>query len=324
MKVLNEDIKSKQFKAVYLLCGEEEYLKRQYKQRLREAIIPADDTINYAFFEGKQAVVGQIIDLAETLPFFTERRLIIVENSGFFKKGGADLADYLKNMPTTSCLVFIEQEIDKRSKLYKTVSSQGHIEEFAFQDESTLKKWVAGLIKKENKQINAATIDFLIQKVGTNMDNIFNEIEKLFCYTYSRDVILGADVEAVCTTQISNHIFEMIEAVSRGNQAKALSLYYELLALKEAPLGILFLLTRQYRLIIQAKAMVALGRGKAQVAKDIGVHPFAAGKYMEQSRRYNHQQLVAVLNMAASFEEKIKTGLLQDKIGVELFIIQNT
>ena len=54
------------------------------------------DTMNYAYYEGKGVEIQEVIDLAETLPFFAERRLLVFENTGFFKSSGADLADYIK------------------------------------------------------------------------------------------------------------------------------------------------------------------------------------------------------------------------------------
>ena len=85
MKSLNEDLKTGQFKQVYLLYGEESYLKKQYKDRLSKAMLPEGDTMNYAYYEGKGTDVKQVIDLAETLPFFAPRRLIVMEDTGFFK-----------------------------------------------------------------------------------------------------------------------------------------------------------------------------------------------------------------------------------------------
>jgi DNA polymerase-3 subunit delta len=70
---------------VYLLYGEEDYLKKQYKEKLRSAMLSPDDTMNFAYYEGKGINVKEVIDLAETLPFFAERRLIIMEDTGFFK-----------------------------------------------------------------------------------------------------------------------------------------------------------------------------------------------------------------------------------------------
>ncbi len=112
MKSLNEDLKTGQFKQIYLLYGEEAYLKKQYRDRLTKALLPEGDTMNFAHFEGKGVDVKSVIDLSETLPFFAERRLIVFDNTGFFKSAGADLADYIKEMPDTTYYIFVEDEID--------------------------------------------------------------------------------------------------------------------------------------------------------------------------------------------------------------------
>ena len=95
MKSLNEDIKSGKFKNVYLLYGEEAYLKKQYKDRMTKAIIPDGDTMNYAYYEGKGINPAELVDLAETMPFFAERRLIVAGNFGFFKNATPGLAEYI-------------------------------------------------------------------------------------------------------------------------------------------------------------------------------------------------------------------------------------
>jgi len=218
MKSLIEDLKNGQFNNIYLLYGEEAYLKKQYKDKLRNAIISPDDTMNYAYFEGKGIRVNEVIDLAETLPFFSERRLIILENTGFFKNASEELAAYLKELPETTHMIFVESEIDKRNKLYKAVQSYGRAVELGKQDEATLLRWVASGVKRENKQIAEQTIRHFLAKVGTDMENIQKELEKLFCYTMERDVITIEDVETICTTQITNQIFDVVNAVAEKKQ----------------------------------------------------------------------------------------------------------
>ena len=112
-----------------------------------------------------------------------------------------------------------------------------------------MKRWILGNVRREGKQISDASVGYFLGKVGTDMQNIQGELEKLFCYTLHRDVITPEDIDAVCINQIGNHIFEMVNAVAEKKQRKALDLYYELLALKEPPMRILFLLVRQYGFI---------------------------------------------------------------------------
>ena len=109
-------------------------------------------------------------------------------------------------------------------------------------------------------------IVYFLDKVGTDMENIQGELEKVFCYALERDTITKEDIDAVCVTQITNHIFEMVDAVAAGNQQKALDLYYELLALKEPPMRILFLLVRQYRMLFHVKALANQGYGRKEIA----------------------------------------------------------
>ena len=325
MKNLNADLKSGQFKQVYLLCGEEGYLKKQYKDRFIKAMLPDGDTMNYAYYEGKNTDVKEVIDLAETLPFFAERRLIVFENTGFFKTAaGADLADYVKEMPETTYFVFVENEVDKRNKLYKAVNSKGYAVELSTQDEGTLKRWVFNLARRENKEMSEAVITYFIGKVGTDMEKIQRELEKVICYAIDRNTLTKEDVDAVCVTQLSNHIFEMVDAVAAGNQKRALDLYYELLALKEPAMRILYMLARQYRILFHVKALANQGYGRKEIASKAGIHPFVAGKNIEQSRRFKMKELRGVMEEAAQLEQDVKTGLLTDTLAVELFIVKQS
>lgn len=323
MKSLNEDIKTGQFKNIYLLYGEEAYLKKQYKDKLTKAMIPEGDTMNYAYYEGKGIPIPEIIDLAETMPFFAQRRLIVIENSGFFKSSAPELAEYIKNLPETSCFLFVENEIDKRGKLYKAVKEKGRVTELGRQDERTLILWILGMVKREGKQIQESSVRYLLTKVGTDMENLERELEKLFCYTLDKDEILADDVDAVCTTQITNRIFDMTEAVAKQNKKKALDYYYDLLALKEPPMRILYLLTRQFKLLLEVQDLLKQGKSKKQIAGETGLHPFAAGKYIEQCRSFSAERLRDIMEEGVNLETDVKTGRLSDVMSVELFIIQS-
>ncbi len=321
MKSLNDDLKSGQFHKVYLLYGEEAYLKKQYKDKLRQAIV-GDDTMNYSYFEGKGVNHREVIDIAETMPFFAERRLIVMEDTGALKSASAELADYIKEMPESTVLVMVESEVDKRGKLFKAITSSGRAVELGRQDENTLLRWVAGLVRKEMRQMDDSTVRFFVSKVGTDMENIQQELEKLFCYTMDRGQITAKDVESICTTQIGNHIFDMINAVAEHKQRKALDYYYELLALKEPPMRILFLLAKQFRQLLEVKELERSGHQRKEIASIVGLHPFVAGKYQDQAKRFKTKELRDIIEESVDIEERVKTGLLTDTLAVELFIIK--
>lgn len=322
MKSINEDIKTGNFRQVYLLYGDEAYLKKMYRDKLKKAILPDGDTMNYAYYEGKGTNPSELIDLAETMPFFADRRLIIVENSGFFKTATPELADYIKGMPETACFVFVEQEVDKRGKLYKAVKDKGRVTELGKQDEKTLLVWIAGMVKREGRQIKESTARYLLSKVGTDMQNLEKEMEKIFSYTMGESEITAEAIDEICTTQVTNKIFDMVESVATKQQKKALDYYYDLLALKEPPMRILYLLTRQFKLLLEVKALLAKGYDKSTIAKEAGLHPFVAGKYMKQCRSFSEKTLRDIMEYSAQTEEMVKTGRLNDRMSVELFIVK--
>ena len=322
MKSLNEDLKTGQFKQIYLLYGEEAYLKKQYKDRFVKAMLPEGDTFNYAYYEGKGVNPKEIIDLAETLPFFAERRLIVLENTGFLKNACLELADYVKQMPDTTNMIFIEEELDKRGKLYKAIKDKGRIVELNRQDERTLMRWILGMAKKEGKQMTESAAAYFLSKVGNDMENIQKELEKLFCYTLHHTEVTIKEIDEICTTQISNHIFDMVDAVASRQQRKALDYYYDLLALKEPPMRILFLLTRQFRILLQIKELEKEGIPPKEMAAKVGIMPFLIGKYRAQAKPFTVKELREILEAGVMAEEDVKTGKVGDVLSVEMFLIR--
>lgn len=321
MKFINDHIKRNEFKQVYLLCGEEEYLKKQYRDKLREAMI-SDDTMNYSYYEGKKLNGKEIVNTADTLPFFTDRRLLVIENSGFFKSASDDIVDLVKNLPEYLHIIFVDSEVDKRNKLYKAVKDKGYISEMKFQDVSILSRWVNGLLATEGKSMDHRVMEQFLTKTGIQMDNIKAELEKVICYTLDRSEITEADIEAICTTQTTNKIFDMITAIALKQQKKALDLYYDLLLLKEPPMRIMYLITRQFNMMLQVKEMVNERYDNASIAKTLGIAAFLVGKYISQSKSFSYDEIRSALVDFAETEEAVKTGKLDDKTAVELIIIK--
>lgn len=322
MKNIQADIKSGNFKQAYLLYGEEAYLKQQYKHNLVKALNPDGDTMNFSHYEGKGVDVKQLIDLCETMPFFADRRVILLEDTGFFKNKSEELADYMKELPDYLCMVFVEAEVDKRNRMYKAVKACGTIAEFARQDEKTLMRWAAGILGKAGKKITQRDMELLLTKTGTDMGNLRMELEKLICYTEGRDVVTAEDIEEICTTQTTNRIFDMVRAVTEKNQKRALDLYYDLLTLKEPPMRILFLLAKQYRQLLQVKQFVEAGLAQQEMASKLGVPSFAVRNIASCARAYTISELEQAVKDFVDAEESVKTGRLEDKLSVELLIIK--
>ena len=322
MEQLLQDLKQQTYKNVYLLCGEEAYLRNQYKKRLKDALVMDEDTMNYSYYEGKDINPRAVIDMAETLPFFADLRVLMLENSGFFKNKCDELADYMSTIPESTCFIFVETEIDKRSRLYKEVKKYGRVVEFGTQKEDTLIKWILGMLKKEGKNVTKETLQAFLTKTGSDMQLIKNELDKLVAYTAERNVITTEDVEHVCITQTTNKIFDMVNAIADGQQKKALELYEDLLSLKEPPMRILFLIARQFHQLYQLKQLSKEGMPGSEIAKLAGIMPFAMKKYQAQAKNFTEEELRAAVEECVASEEAVKTGLMNDRLSVELLIMK--
>lgn len=322
MKTVTEDIKKGSFQRVYLFFGEETYLKQQYKERMKQAILPEGDTLNLNIYSGKGIDAQALIAQAETMPFFAEHRLIIVEGSGFFKNASPVLAEYIPSIPEETILLFVEEEVDKRGKLYKAVKAAGRAVEFGAQDEKTLTRWVMGLLKKENKQITGQALALFLEKTGTNMERIRQELEKLICYCMEKEGITEADVEAVCSGQTENKIFDMINALAEKKQKKALDLYYDLLTLKEPPMRILYLITRQFNMLMQVKELQEHGYDGRAIGEKMKLAGFIVRNYVRQAGYFSLARLKEALQDCVETEEAVKTGRLNDVMSVELLLVK--
>ena len=320
MKKIREDIKNGTFSHLYLLYGDEAYLRIQYRDMLIKAI-SGDDTMNLTIYKGKDISVPALIDQAETMPFFAERRLIVIEDSGLFKAEGQELAAYLKDIPETTYFVIEEASVDKRGSLYKTCQSVGYVSEMKTPDEMELKRWIARLLSADNKKMTERDIEYFIDTVGTDMVLLKNEVSKLSNFTGDREVVTRADVDEISTHLMDNDIFKMIEYVADRRVREALNMYYELIAQKEAPMKILSLITRQFNLLLQARELMLKNTPANTIAGKIGVPPFFVKKYMAQASKFDMETLKKALNMCVTADEDIKLGRVKDELSVELLII---
>ena len=165
-------------------------------------------------------------------------------------------------------------------------------------------------------------IVYFLDKVGTDMENIQGELEKVFCYALERDTITKEDIDAVCVTQITNHIFEMVDAVAAGNQQKALDLYYDLLTLKEPSMRIMYLISRQFQILLNIKDMSQKGFDNNTMAQKAGIPPFAVRRNVTQAKGFTMQQLKQAIRDGVDFEEAVKTGRMNDQMAVEIFLMK--
>ena len=318
MKKLKSDIELGAFEPVYLLYGPEAYLRRRLKGALREAVT-GGDPMNYTYREGREIVASEIREIAETLPFFAERRLIVLENSGLFKKGGDELAAYVPEIPETTVIVFVEEEADRRTKLFKAVDKCGHTVECTRRSEEELKKFALSYFTKNGQRITEQAMELFLDRSGDDMGHLMTEMEKLSAYAAGRD-IRPEDVLAITSVTAQNRVFEMLDCMLRRKPQAALERYAELTALREPPMRILYLMTQQMNRLLQVKEMDKAGFRQDGIAQNLGLRPFAVRQYLRQAASFTEQELRAGLAKLSELDFAVKSGRLSDQMAVELVL----
>lgn len=321
-KDIMQDINAESFKHCYLVYGEEAYLRNQVRDELKKALLGSGDSMNMSRYEGKDINIAEVIDMAETMPFFAPRRVIVIEESGLFKSGCPELADYLKSPSETAYFLIVESSVDKRKDVFKAANSGGITIECDTPDIAELRMWAARRLKNNGFMTTESTVNFFFERVGTDMSNASNELEKIICYCQGRDTVTVEDVDAVCANWLSNQIFAMTDAIVEHNQKKAMDLYYDLLALREPPQKILALIFRQFNIMLQVKEMVDNHKDKGSIASAVHLAPFIVGKYINWSRSYTTANLKSCLELCVESDEAYKSGKLDDVISVEMIIVK--
>lgn len=325
-----QDIESGQWSGAYLFYGEEEYIKEQALSKLIDALIPKDfRDLNYEMIDGSQVELDNIINACETLPFMSQKRLVVVKDFYLIegKKGTQEqeeqILNYIKNINEATCLIFYcYGDIDKRKSIYKYIKKTGKVYEFNHLKCDELTQWVSQTLRKNGKKMSQQCINYFVERVGNNLENISNELSKLIAYTGDNDTIDVNAVNQVVTPSLEQSIFKLVDAIGEKRSGAALVLLKELLYGGQAVPPILAMVARQFRLIMQCKGYHEKGYSINAIADKLGQHGFVVKKCLAQGRNFTMNQLKAGLSLCLELDYGMKSGKIQDVTGLEMLIIK--
>ncbi|GIM47344.1 hypothetical protein DNHGIG_28930 [Collibacillus ludicampi] len=316
---------------LYLFYGSEQVLMQEVVEELIKRLVPAD-SFNCLRFHCDETPIQAVVQEADSMPFMAERRLIIVENAFLFTgtKGTrvehdlTSLEKYLEQPAPFSTVVFLvyADKLDERKKITKLAMKRAKVVSFHTLKEHECRDWIEKQVKKRRGRITPDAINRLILYVGTNLQLLQTEIDKLCLYTDESEVIDEDVVDLLAARTIEQDIFVFIDEVVRGRMERAIRLFYDLLKQKEAPVKLLFMITRQVRMMLQVKLYSQRGFAVQHIAGMIGAHPFVCKRAYEQARSYSLQQLESMLCELAEMDYKIKSGQIGDTEGVETFLLR--
>ncbi|NMB34583.1 MAG: DNA polymerase III subunit delta [Clostridium sp.] len=326
---LKQDIKSKKLNSLYLFYGDEDYLIRFYLKNI-ESILLKDDImgLNKVVMEGNVEIT-KIIEACETMPVFSEKKLIILKRTGLFKSRGAhakskskndELIDYLQGLPSHVCLIFYEDSIDKRLKISSTVKKNGLIVEFPHQNQRELVRWAAKVMGFNKKAADVDVITYLIEICEPGMTDIYNEIEKIILFVGDKPQITIEDIKKVCTRSIKSRIFDLTDAIAVRDVGGALKLLDDMIILKEPLPKVLFMIARQLRQLLDIKFLQKDGFSPREIFSKIGMSPYIGNKIMKQADCFTLENLKNAIQESLEFDVSIKTGKIKDRAALELLI----
>ena len=325
MKSLKEQIRDHEIGSLYLFYGEERYLVRLNTERIKKALMSEEDEMmnldDLTAPNDLEALRASI----ETLPFMTEKRLVIIRDSQMF--GGKsvqaleELPELMAEIPETTTVVFIENEVDKRSRMYKAVAKYGQIEEFTRLDDNALAAWIKRELKLKGHTIGRGEIQFFLSLTGNDMQRIEAEIHKLASYMGDRPIVAKKDIEAIVTPSVEASVFRMTDALGEGRTREAYQVYLDLVRQGEPLQRILFMIIRQFRILYKASLMD--NTDLLTLARELGIPTFAAEKTRRQARRFGTARLELILNRLLEMDAKIKVGEITAEEAADLILMRD-
>ena len=254
-----------------------------------------------------------------TLPFFADRRLVIVENSGLF---GADSGfdAFVKEIPETTVLVIVEQSADARTKLYKAIKDNGYICEFKTPDPGQTVDFCAAYLGRAEKRISRTDCEYFVQNVGGDLYNLTTELDKLIAYIGTEGSVKKADIDAVCSMQIENKIFDLADLLMKGEVTGAYEIYFDLLSLREQPLGILRFLMNRYLKLLSIRDELDRGASDSDAASRLRMPDWLFKKEKAKLKNYPLSKIVKANELCTETESLIKKGDISESAGMEILL----
>ena len=323
----------------YLFHGEDEFSRSEtladFKKKMGD---PGLVELNTTIFDGHKVTLGELKHACDSIPFMADRRLVIVEGllthlaskgkkrtlPAWQKEYLEKLTQYLKHLPETTRLVFVEDKsIGKGNPIHRLAlaDKRGHVKEFTPPQRRELNRWIEKRVKKKGGQISAAATETLAAFVGNDLRLLDQEIEKLVIYVDGARPISEDDVRLLVSYVQEANIFEMVDALGQRNGQRAARLLHQLLDAGEHPLALLGMIVRQFRIMIQVKELSGQGLSQQDMATRLKLHPFVVKKTTRQAMNFSMEQLETIYRKLLETDVAIKTGKMNDVLALDMLVV---
>ena len=330
---LEKELKTEQLNSIYLLYGEELFLLESCLKKIRNIFGECIKGINYILIYEQN--VSEIIADIETPSFGYEKKLIIARNTGLFKKEGKKktgelyklkekLAEYIeqniKLIQESVVLVFVDEEVDEKSDLFKKIEKNGVICKFDYQKPIQIEQRIKAICNSYKVQIDSQTMKYFIECCGTNMQDLINEIRKLIEYAGKKGTITKEDIDKLSIKKIESIIFDLTDDLGKKDIASALDVFHNLIYAKEPIAKILITLYNHFKKLYITK--MALRENK-ELTTSLNLKPnqmFLTTKYKVQAKYFKESELRAILQELCNLDYNFKSGKIDLQVGIETIL----
>jgi len=317
---LKKDLADGTIGNLYILHGEEAYLRDYYMGRMKEQLLSGGmGTFNLHEIPGKEMSPHALEQAVDCLPMMAERTLVQITDFDLFKAGEKDREAYAQlfsQLPDYCCVVFlydlIEYKADARTRLAASLKQNGTVVNFARQEQGDLVDWVRRRFRALGKDVDSRLALDIIFLCGDLMTNLIGEIEKIAAHSKGKR-ITQEDVDAVATPQLDAVVFRMTDAIGEGNYDRAMAVLGELHQMQEPPALIMYSLGKQMRQLYSARLAMEQGRGSGYVASLWGIKPYPADKLVSAARKLNLKWCRRAVLRCAQTDLAMKSGTQEDK-----------
>lgn len=321
----------------YVLHGEDEFTRAETLADFRHRLGGSDTAeLNTTTMDGKKVTLGELHHACDAVPFLADKRLVIVKGllSRLTSRRGKTLSDnkqdfldalceYLPRLPSTTRLVLVENEALPSNHPIVRLAKQdqhGYVRQFQRPDTKALPQWIKQRAKTHGGEIESRAAHHLAAVVGADLRLLDQEVRKLVTYCNGQRAISREDVEILVPYSQDAVIFDLVDALGLRDGRTAARTLHHLIEEGEHPLGLLGMIIRQFRLLIQVKALKAEGSSSSDTARVLGIHPFPARKLYNQATHFTPSQLEKVYRHLSEVDVDIKTGQMDAEVALDLLV----
>ncbi len=256
---------------------------------------------------------AQLVQACSAMPFLTKVRVVLAYN---LLSGKPDktllkqLAAYLPQLPETTRLFFLESaELPRNHAILKAAEEMkdGYVKLFARPEGIGIEKWIRQRVAEKNGRISPQATQLLAANIGSDLQVLDNELEKLLLYAGEREII-SEDVQKLSPYVAEANIFDLVDALGNRHGKKAALLLQQKLNAGEEPFQLFAMFVRQFRLLIQVKELADAGEKPPAIAKELRLHSFVVGKIYQQARGFSMTQLEQIYRHLLDIDVAVKTG----------------